>query len=186
MIEYVCYNYNINTKKGAYMKVIRFCLFFVLSVFGLANCSSTPDLPIAEQAKPNETQAEKFWRLYEADSARLIVGNDNWTTIENIEAVFKPVFVTGALEANSLLAESEPGIPHYFKLQALYKGYVSEPNLSIFLQTETEKNVFNTVHNWIIGCFLGIEWTFPTEANCTATFYLVGGRFTEPYNETGI
>jgi len=167
------------------MKVIRFYLFTILIVLGLVNCYSAPDSATTKQLEINETQRERFWRLYEADSSKLISGSDNRTTIESMEAAFKPVIIAGASEALSLLAESEAGIPHYFKLQALYKGYVTEP-ASIFLQTAIKKNQFNTVDYWIAGYFQGLETTFPHEVNCVATFYMLGGRFTEPREEVGV
>jgi hypothetical protein len=168
------------------MKVIRFCLFTILTILVLVNCSSTPDSKTAKKSKSNETQQEKFWRLQGADDSKLVVGNDNRVTIESLEAVFKPVVITNSSEMESLLAKSEPGVPHYFKIQALYKGYISGPNQFIFLQTRIEKNTLNTVHNWILGYFQGIEVSFPAQANCNATFYIVGGKFTEPKDEIGI
>jgi len=168
------------------MKVTRFCLLTVLSIFGLVDCYSAPDSATANQLEPNETQQERFWRLYEADSKKLVTGNDNRVTIESIEAAFKPIIITDGSEANSLLANAEPGIPHYFKLQALFKGYATEPGFTVFLQTKIEKNVLNSIHNWILGYFQGIEATFPADANSLATFYLVGGRFTDPKDEIGI
>jgi len=167
------------------MKVLRFCLFSILTILGLVNCYSAPDSANSKQAEPNETQQEKFWRLYEADSSKLVAGSDNRVTIESMEAAFKPVVIADLSEATSLLAELEPGIPRYFKFQALYKGYVTEP-ASVFLQTKIEKNMLNTVHNWIIGYFQGLEPTFPAEVNCIATFYIVTGRFTEPKDEVSI
>ncbi|GBU28635.1 hypothetical protein R84B8_02195 [Treponema sp. R8-4-B8] len=167
------------------MKVIRFCLLSILTILELVNCYSTPDSTTAKQLVQNETQQEKFWRLFEADSDKLITGSDNRVTVESMESAFKPVVITDLSEAASILAKSEPGIPHYFKIQALYKGYVTEPS-SIFLQTKIEKNIHNTVHNWIVGYFKGIEGTFPNEVNCIATFYIVEGRFTEPKDNFGI
>jgi len=168
------------------MKLKHIYSLSILTIFVLTNCTSTPDTAKTAQSKSKETQEEKFWRLYDIDKDKFIIGNDNKVTIESIESVLKPVIITSAEEANSLLAKSEPGVPRYFKIQALYKGYITEPSQIIFMQTMIEKNAFNTVHNWITGFFQGIETTFPSTVNCNATFYLVGGRFTEPKNETAI
>jgi hypothetical protein len=161
-------------------------LLSILTVFVLINCASTPDTPKTARSKTKETQQDKFWRLYNNDNGKLIVGSDKMVTIESLEAVFKPVIITSCADANSLLAKSEPGIPRYFKLQALYKGFLAEPSQYIFLQTMIEKNVFNSVHNWVVGYFKGLESSFPSKVNCNATFYIVGGRFTEPNDEIGI
>ena len=158
---------------------VHFCFLTILTILGLVNCYSAPDSATAKQIDPNETQQERFWRLYEADSSKLVTESDNRVTIESMEEAFKPVVVADLSEAISILTESEPGIPHYFKYQALYKGYVTEP-ASVFLQAKIENNMHNTVHNWITGYFQGIEGTFPNEVNCIATFYIVEGKFTEP------
>jgi hypothetical protein len=174
------------------------CLFF--SVFLFVNCSSTPNSSISITSTPNspvvenntvsqekktplitnETISEKFWRLYDADEEKLVSENGR-ITIESLETVFKPYTITGTKEISSLLSNSEPGIPHYFKIKALYKGFITEPNSLIFLQAlAIEQNIFNTINNYIIGFFNGLEDSFPTETNSIATFYLVSGKFTEP------
>jgi len=175
------------------MKSTHFYLLSILIILGLTNCTTKQntiiteqDTVTAKQSESKETQVEKFWRLYEVDSNKLVIGSDNRITIESLEEVFKPIKITKSSEAASILNESEPGEPRYFKLTALYKGFIKEPNSSIFLQTNIEKNVFNTVHNWIIGYFQVVEATFPSQVNCNATFYIVAGRFTEPKDEIGV
>ena len=182
------------------MKLTCFYLLSILIILGLTNCTSTKDTTetkqdtvtskqdtaISKQSEPKETQSEKFWRLYEADNSKLVVGSDDRITIESLEAVFKPVILTSSSEMISILNDLKPGVPHYFKITALYKGFTIEPNPTIALQIKIEKNIFNTVHQLVIGYFKGIEVSFPSQVNCNATFYLVGGKFTEPNNEIGI
>lgn len=133
---------------------------------------------------------KKFQQLFLADSEKMVVENDNKTTVENIEAVFQPQTIAGIDEITEEKL-SEPGRPYYFKLRAIYKGYDAETKRA-FLQGPGQSRAKPDGVDTAPGAIFGIDtgaWpvrsfdtaipAFPAEANTVATFYLVALRFTE-------
>jgi len=99
-----------------------------VSLDSVESSNTVSQKPIEPVQKP-ETQLEKFQRIFTADSEKLVVGSDNVTTIESIEASFKPQTINSISEITESLL-SEPGRPYYFKIRSIYKGYDQEAKKS--------------------------------------------------------
>jgi hypothetical protein len=173
---------------------------------GLTGCFSlgetqTPENSEASQVpsqfqQKEETQSEKFRRIYQTDQEKLVVGADNRTTIESIEAVLQPQVIASINEITETKLH-EPGRPYYFKLQALYKGYDAEAerarlqDLGDVEQSSLDNAigaVFGVDSNVYSASIIGgdaVVATLPTEANSIATFYLVAVKITDEYNDAG-
>jgi hypothetical protein len=158
--------------------------------------SNTISQKPTEPVKKPETQLEKFQRIFTADSEKLVVGSDNVTTIESIEASFNPQTINSISEITESLL-SEPGRPYYFKIRSIYKGYDQEAKKAQ-LQDLGKKQA--TVTDTAISAAFGVDTnvyslnvmggevvvaTLPKEANATATFYLVAIRITEHDGNVG-
>jgi len=143
-----------------------------------------------------ETQLEKFQRIFSADSGKLVVGSDNLSTVESIEASFQPHAINSISEITESLL-SEPGRPYYFKIRSIYKGYDIEAKKALLQDLGKKKP---TVTDIAISASFGIDTnvyslnvmgsetvvaTLPKEPNATATFYLVAIRITENDGSTG-
>ncbi|MDR2477705.1 MAG: hypothetical protein LBD48_00170 [Treponema sp.] len=182
----------------------------VLAVFtgSFMGCFSTGETqssasPAASQAQTapqqkGETQLEKFQRMFRADSEKLVVGSDNRTTIESIEAAFQPQAISSIGEITDAVL-SEPGRPYYFKLRALYKGYDKKAERTL-LQDLGNVKQSSTLEN-ALGAVFGVDSnvyqipllggdaivaTLPTEANSIATFYLVALRIDDTSKESAV
>jgi hypothetical protein len=186
-------------------------LFFLIAVAVLAGsftgCFSLGDTqtpqgsvsqPQTQQSQQKgETQLEKFQRLFLADSEKLVAGDDNKATIESIEAVFHPQAIASISEITDAKL-SEPGRPYYFKIRTIYKGYDAQAKRAR-LQDIGEVKQDSQLNN-AIGAVFGVDSnvysapviggdgivsTFPTDANSTATFYLVAVRIDDDGKDSG-
>jgi len=163
--------------------------------------NKTQDEPISQevQSRPKtETQFEKFNRLLLADSEKLQV-IDNKVVTSSIEEVLKPQAITSISEI-TLEKLAEFGKPYFFKLRALYKGYDAEAKVARLLDLGKSESYREELRNRIINEAFGVDNsiyseklfgdvivpTLPSEANSTATFYIVAAKFNQDRNGTYI
>lgn len=183
----------------------RISLFIVFCLIGivLIGCTSVDNVestntisqkPI-EPVQKNETQQEKFQRIFTTDSENLVVDTNNVTTIESIESSFRPQTINSISEITDTLL-NEPGRPYYFKIRAIYKGYDQEAGKALLQELEEKQlNVTDFAFNSMFGIDTNIysldlmnsslTSSLPTEANAIAIFYLVVVRVTEHEGKVG-
>ena len=175
-------------------------LFFVGMIatslmIGLSGCGTAPvtqnEAGLTSRGQPQqkeETQWEKYLRLLREAGEKFVVGSDNITTIESIEAVLQPKEITsfGEYTTDKLI---EPGCPYYFKIRAIYKGHdTSAKRILVQDLEQSQSSVMGTAFGELFGVDTdvyqmeytsSIVSTFPTDANAIATFYIVAARFTQ-------
>lgn len=144
-----------------------------------------------ESSKTEESQLEKFQRLYAENYLKLkdlITKEGSGITIESVETVFQPKVIYSFSEINEDVLIN-PGQPYYFKLRAIYKGY-DENKKAARLQDLGNRQ--SSLEDASLGMIFGIDSTvnsvqvsksdiaeLPAKANSIATFYLTAIKITE-------
>ena len=178
--------------KKWYLHIITVMSFVVFSVMALGSGttekavqSDSSSTTRTQSLQQTESDVGRFRRLYQADQEKMVVGSDNITTIESIEAVFQPQIITGIDEITDAKL-SAPGRPYYFKLRAIYKGYDARAERFILQDLGTQSGVGDAAWGAAFGIdtnvyplrsLLHSSW-HPTDANSVATFYIIAVRFT--------